>query len=255
MSKYWIAALSLLFFPHNSQAFHVVIDAGHGGSDRGAVHNGIAESDLVLTVAQHLKTFLHQDKSFQVTMTRHEDKTLPLPDRVRLAEQVKADLFVSLHANAALDKRARGIEFFFQNALPPDEESLFLANQENQLLESQSEIYEISGGAELSKKGDVAAILEDLKRQARMHSSLEFSQTLSQQWSHSKGISIKQGPFYVISRTSMPAVLVELGFLTNPIEVKKLKNSHYQRDLAQKIYTALASYKESLDKPSIKTLD
>lgn len=239
----------------NSAAFHVVIDAGHGGSDRGAVHNGVAESDLVLKVAHQLKSLLTQNSQMRVTMTRLENKSLTLPERVRLAEKVKADLFVSLHANAALDSRARGVEFFFQNALPPDEESLFLANQENQMLESQAEVYEISGGQELSKKGDVAAIIEDLKRQSRMNSSLEFSQTLSRQWDNSKHVSIKQGPFFVISRTSMPSVLIELGFLTNPVEVKKLKNTQYQKDLAQKIYTALASYKETLDKPSIKTLD
>ncbi|MBO9665873.1 MAG: N-acetylmuramoyl-L-alanine amidase [Bdellovibrio sp.] len=239
-------------------AFHIVIDPGHGGIDTGAVYNSIKEADLVLTVANRLKTLLAKDPQFLVTMTRAHDRNISLPDRVKLAEQSKADLFVSLHANAASDKRAKGVEFFFQNNLPPDEESLYLASQENQSALNARDLHVISGGDELSKKGDVAAIVEDLHRQNRMLSSLRLTQTLTNIWENDAAAmqaTIKQAPFYVISKTSMPSVLIEIGFLTNPKEATKLKNNEYQRDLAEKIYNALVSYKEKIDNSAAKNLN
>lgn len=241
-----------------ASALHIVLDPGHGGVDTGAVHGPAKEADLVLKIAQQLKVLLDQDKQFKVTLTRIHDKNLSLPSRVQLAEQAKADLFVSLHANAASDQRAKGVEFFFQNNLPPDEESLFLASQENQMVLNSQELHDISGGEELSKKGDVAAILEDLHRQNRMNQSLRLTQTLTRVWNTEEmaaPATIKQAPFYVISKTSMPSVLIEIGFLTNPREAKKLLSSKYQNSLAQKIYSALVAYKEKMDNRTAKTLD
>ncbi|MDG0815918.1 N-acetylmuramoyl-L-alanine amidase family protein [Bdellovibrio svalbardensis] len=240
-----------------ASAFHIVIDPGHGGTDTGAVHSNIKEADLVLKVANKLKALLEKNEKFKVTMTRAADRNISLPDRVKLAEGSKADLFVSLHANAASDQRAKGVEFFFQNNLPPDEESLFLASQENQaVLNSMHATDDTSN--DLSKKGDVAAIVEDLRRQNRITSSLRLTQTLTQTWENdvrSSQATIKQAPFYVISKTSMPSVLIEVGFLTNPREAKRLTSADYQSDLAQKIYTALVSYKEKVDKAEAKTLN
>jgi N-acetylmuramoyl-L-alanine amidase len=232
-------------------ALHIMLDPGHGGIDTGAVYGGAKEADLVLKVAQRLKVLLEKDTQFQVSITRTTDHVVALPQRVKLADQAKADLFVSLHANAATDPRAKGVEFFFQNHLPADEESLFLASQENQLLTNQKEITEISGGDDLSKKGDIAAIVEDLQRQNRMNSSLRLTQTLTRVWksdTDAAHVAIKQAPFYVISKTTMPAVLIEIGFLSNPKESKKLLNNEYQKDLAQKIYSALLNYKEKIER-------
>lgn len=239
-------------------ALHIMLDPGHGGVDTGAAYAGAKESDLVLKIANAVKILLEKDPKFQVSITRTNDRMLSLQERVHMAENKKADLFVSLHANAASDQRAKGVEFFFQNNMPPDEESLFLASQENQAMIASSESHVTSGGDELSKKGDVSAILEDLHRQNRMLSSLRFTQTLTNVWgadNKAAQSTIKQAPFYVISKTSMPSVLIEIGFLTNPREVKKLLNKEYQSDLAQKIYKALVSYKEKVDNSSAKTLN
>ncbi len=229
-------------------AFHVVLDPGHGGSDKGAMRGAVRESDLVLKIALDLKTRLEKNKDFQVSLTRPDDHNVSLPDRVKKAEQLRADLFVSLHANAALDARAKGIEFYFQNSLPPDEESLYLASVENQNLK---ETAQTANEEEPSKKNDVAAILEDLHRQDRIEKSLRLNQTLSSLWDakndHEK-ISIKQAPFYVISKTNMPAVLIEIGFITNAKEVKKLLSPQYQSEISSKIYRALVAYKEKGDK-------
>ena len=241
-----------------AHALHIMLDPGHGGVDTGAVYNSVKEADLVLTVANRLKLLLAKDPQFTVTMTRAQDRAIALPDRVKMAESAKADLFVSLHANAASDQRAKGVEFFFQNNLPPDEESLFLASQENQSSTVSSKDLHDTGSDELSKKGDVAAILDDLHRQNRMMSSLRLTQTLSTIWesdSNAMQATIKQAPFYVISKTSMPSVLIEIGFLTNPREVKRLQSGDYQKDLAQKIYNALVSYKEKVDNSAAKNLN
>lgn len=255
-----MTSLSTLFlvWALPASALHIVLDPGHGGVDTGAVYGAAKEADLVLRVAQRLQKILEKDPQFKVTMTRHQDRNLTLPARVELAETAKADLFVSLHANAASDQRAKGVEFFFQNNLQPDEESLFLASQENQMLLNNKEISAISGGEDLSKKGDVAAIIEDLHRQNRMTQSLRLTQTLSKVWSTdalAAPATIKQAPFYVVSKTSMPSVLIEIGFLTNPRESKKLMSLEYQNGLAQKIYSALVAYKEKMDNHTAKTLD
>ncbi|WP_413580842.1 N-acetylmuramoyl-L-alanine amidase family protein [Bdellovibrio sp. HCB288] len=238
--------------------FHIVLDPGHGGTDKGAVYNSIKEADLVLTVARKLKTLLSEDPHFVVTMTRDNDRAISLPDRVKMAEKADADLYVSLHANAALDQRARGVEFFFQNNLPADEDALFLANQENQALANARDLHNLSGGDELSKKGDIAAIVEDLRRQNRMNSSLRLTKALTTIWENDENAmqaTIKQAPFYVISKTSMPAVLIEIGFISNPREAQRLQRKDYQKDLAEKIYNALVSYKEKMDNSSAKNLD
>lgn len=251
-----VGALFCLSLP--ASALHIVLDPGHGGVDTGAVHGPAKEADLVLKVALKLQQLLNKDPQFKVTMTRTSDRQLSLPDRVQMAESSKADLFVSLHANAAADQRARGVEFFFQNNLPPDEDALFLASQENQMITNSREMATISGGEELSRSGDVAAIVEDLQRQHRLSSSLRLTQTLTHVWDNDTAAApatIKQAPFYVISKTSMPSVLIEIGFLTNPRESKKLLSAEYQNDLAQKVYTALSSYKEKMDNHTAKTLD
>lgn len=256
--RFAFVTFTTIGFLSPASALHIMLDPGHGGIDTGAVYGPAKEAELVLTVANRLKALLEKDSSFQVSITRTQDRNISLPERVRLAEAKKADIFVSIHANSASDIRAKGVEFFFQNNLPPDEESLFLASQENQAMITSHEMHEVSGGDEVSKKGDVAAIVEDLRRQNRMLSSLRLTQTLTNVWetdTSAASSTIKQAPFYVISKTSMPSVLIEIGFLTNPREVKKLLNKDYQGDLAQKIYKALVSYKEKVDNSAAKTLN
>lgn len=258
MVRSFLISVCLFSAASPALALHIMLDPGHGGVDTGAVYSGAKEADLVLKVAHSVKSLLEKDPTFQVSITRTNDRMLSLQERVHMAESKKADLFVSLHANAATDQRARGVEFFFQNNLPPDEESLFLASQENQAMVASQEAHETSGGDEVSKKGDVSAIIEDLHRQNRMLSSLRFTQTLTNVWgadAKAAQSTIKQAPFYVISKTTMPSVLIEIGFLSNPREVKKLLNKEYQSDLAQKIYKALVSYKEKVDNSSAKTLN
>lgn len=238
--------LLILFLSQQSFALQVMIDPGHGGVDSGSSHLGVQEKDLVLKVAGYLKTLLAENPQFTVQMTREKDQHISLRERVKKAEKAQADLFISLHANSNPSSRVKGTELYFQNSLPPDEESLMLAAQENQNEISHEPAGRSPAAVEApSKKGDVLAIVEDLQRQHRAKSSLKISQILANDWTPA---TIKQAPFYVVSRTSMPSVLVEVGFLTHPEEAKRLSTLKYQQEIAQKIYKAVVQYKEMMDK-------
>lgn len=231
-----------------AQALHVMIDPGHGGIDQGAVHGRLKEAEVVLDVSKRLQRLLSAEPGLRVSMTRMQDQALSLPQRTKMAERAQADLLVSLHANAAPDSRAQGVELFFQNSLPPDEDALYLANLENQEFEEDFSHM----GADPSRKGDVNAIISDLHRQHRLRSSLRLSELMSKSWKGNdprKGASIKQAPLYVVSRSSMPSVLVELGFLTNPSESRKLASSAYRQELAERLRDALLTYKIKMGNP------
>jgi len=227
----------------------IMIDPGHGGIDTGTAHLGVKEKELVLKVATYLKILLEDNPQFDVKMTRTTDQHVSHKERVHKAENAQADLFISLHANSNPDNRVRGTELYFQNSLPPDEESLVLADQENQMESAQDPHHAHTDSP--SKKSDVLAIVEDLHRQYRAKSSLKMTQLLSDGWKQSENLakaSIKQAPFYVVSKTTMPSVLIEVGFLTHPEEAKKLTSPKYQQEIAQKIYKAVLEYKEMMDK-------
>jgi len=234
---------------HAAAPLKIIIDPGHGGVDTGAVYGPAKEAEITLKVAQQLKSLLDHSHDFHASLTRTQDVALPLPDRVHIAEKEKADLFLSIHANASPDKRARGVEFYFQNQIPADEESLYLANLENQVVKDQPSADQANES--ISKKTDVLAIVEDLKRQTKMRSSYVLSDRLMKAWSPQGSKSsnvIRQAPFYVISKTNIPSVLVELGFISHPKESQKLIQSQYQKEIAQKIFQGLQAYKEMVDK-------
>ena len=219
-----------------------MIDPGHGGIDTGAVYGSARESEIALKVAQQLQKRLAADSRFEPMMTRERDLALSLPERVKKADQAKADLFLSIHANSSPDQRARGVEFYFQNQLPPDEESLFLAASENKH-ESVVETNEAAGPAKA--EGDLRAIVEDLSRQVRVKKSLLLSRVLARSWQKEEKItasSIRQAPFYVIAKSNRPAVLVELGFLTNPTEAAKLLKPETHAQIAARIHAGLLEY-------------
>lgn len=236
--------LFLALFPAtNALAFKVTVDPGHGGIDGGAVRAGLREADLVLKVALRLKERLQSEPGLEIHMTRESDQALTLEERVKLAETEGSDLFISLHANAAPDERARGLEFFFQNSLPPDEDALFLANLENQSQNLSEDI-----DVDPTRRGDVAAIVEDLHRQSRILSSLDFTRRLSDAWKDQKRPpAIKQAPFHVVSKTKMPSVLVEIGFLTHPSESKRLKTATYQDEIADRLKEAILEHRRKTE--------
>lgn len=215
-----------------------MIDPGHGGTDTGAARGKLRESEIVLDVARELRDLLRSKPGVKVSLTRDEDVGLSLPERMRRAETVKADLFVSLHANAAPDNKARGVELFFQNSLPADEDALYLASLENQAHRASPDA---------PAAGDLATVVDDLKRQARLRSSLRFSEILETSMKTEgarKNPAIKQAPLFVVSRAQMPSVLVELGFITHPEDSKRLKDPAHRKTLAKQIEEAIIQYRD-----------
>lgn len=228
-------------------AFHVVIDPGHGGLDRGAVHGVLQESEIVLDVSHRLHRLLSEEPGFKVTLTRIDDRPLSLAERINIAHRQGADLLISLHANAAPDPRAKGIELFFQNSLPADEEALYLANLENQ----QASMLDSNLSTDLNKS-DVGAIVSDLHRSHRLRASLRLTQTMSDSWTQNpkdKKPSIKQAPLFVVSQSKIPSVLVEIGFLTNPTEARQLAKTSYRQSIAENIRRSLVSYRARMSPP------
>jgi N-acetylmuramoyl-L-alanine amidase len=260
----------------NSAPFVVMLDPGHGGIDTGAVRGSLKESEIALRVSLRLAELLKENPHFRVELTRKTDQALTLDERTSLAKQEKIDLFLSIHLNSSNDPRAQGKEFYFQNQLPVDEESMFLVSRENaenltdgradghsdahagQEGRSEPEKHKPSEG--LSSKSDIKRILEDLSRNERIKASSELSQVLYETWISSgkprkKGSrAIRQAPFYVVSNVPAPSVLVELGFLSHPLEGPRLAQASYQEELAKSLYTGLVKFKETVDKDRARAL-
>lgn len=238
-----------------SEPLRVAIDAGHGGRDSGATAFGLQESHLVLDLSKRVASKLSQDPRFQVILTREKKSFLPLADRVSKAHITGADILISIHANSSPDPRAKGLEVYFQNQLPPDEETMFLANLENTHHDKDNNDRKI-----VPKKrprhlnqlsGDVENIVSDLIRTQRIRESGELSRAIAKSWGANKKSTrntIRQAPFFVVSNTEIPSILVEIGFVTNQREAKSLKNEAYKNLIANSLYKGIIRYKESLDK-------
>lgn len=231
--------------------FTVILDPGHGGVDNGAVREGHNEADITLKVSQQVFALLKKDKRFRAHLTRETDHTVSLNERAQMAKTKKADLFVSIHVNASPDSRAHGAEFYFQNQLPPDEESMFLAHRENSEDGSTGRPIPYEFLEKNSYPSDVTSIVDDLLDTDRILRSSQLSKALKIEWrgsKKSKSNSVRQAPFYVLSQMSTPSSLIELGFLTNASDLNELTNPAAQKRMAEDIYRGIKAYKESMDK-------
>lgn len=255
-------SLILIFVSPVALAMHIIIDPGHGGTDQGATYGKITESALTLQVAKMVADELKKDSRFSVSLTRETDVYLSLEQRVQMANAA-GDVFLSLHVNSSNDPKARGKEIYFQNQLPADQESLFLANRENQNEKFKSLPKEAGVAATIlsDKKemnSDVRAIIEDLVRNHHFKLSGLLAESLFHNWNGEKfhrRRTIRQAPFIVISHINKPAVLIEIGYLTNPEEAKKLVTAEYQKKIAIGIYRAFLNFKEYMDKSAEKSLN
>lgn len=255
-----LLALVMGFSAPLAWALHVVLDPGHGGSDRGTSHKGVTESEITLKVSQLIAEELKSDGRFRVTLTRQSDTYLSLEDRVEIANK-NGDVFLSIHVNSSPDPDIRGQEIYFQNQLPPDEESLFLASRENmstrpQQNQPRSVSLALKGKPHLNS--DVRAIIGDLERNHRFKLSSIFTEKLFYNWLGDKARNhspIRQAPFFVVSNVEKPAALIEIGYLTNKHDAARLTDPAYQKKIAKGIYKALLNFKEFIDKPIPKSLD
>ncbi len=224
----------------------VVLDAGHGGKDFGAQGaHGVSEKDLNLQISKQVQKILRKRYHYKVIMTRKNDTFIELKDRGKIANTHNADLFVSIHANAAKRKSAKGIETYYLGS-GSNEEARETAERENgDLVHSvadnavQEILASLISTTKINDSSRLAAIV-----QKRLH------KTMSKKYSGIHNLGVKEGPFFVLHDTNMPSILVEVGFVTNRREGQHLKNKIYQKWLAESIARGIHDYLEEMA-PSI----
>lgn len=227
-----ILILSFFITSMPAFAFKVVIDPGHGGIDSGAKRGSLKESDIVLNLGQKLAEELKKYPNIQVTLTRSTNFLVPLIDRVNVANNQNADLFLSLHANSSPSQSVMGMEFYFNGqARSP----VLMKSQPNE------------------KSSIVEKIKSDLIYFGKTNASLDFSKSMqnqvTDQFTNTRSV-IRQAPFYVVENTDMPSVLIEVGFISNLREARKLITTEYQDELVKTLARSVLEYKEKSDKIS-----
>ena len=220
----------------------VVVDAGHGGEDHGARGpQGLLEKDLVLDLARRVAAKL-DEQGLHVVMTRDGDRFVPLEERTRIANRADPDLFISIHANASALQRVTGIETFFASPEATDESARALAESEN---------LAFGASAVRMAEGDpLRAILGDLLATAHLADAQEFAgmaqrRLATAEASRSRGV--KQAPFVVLMGVHSPAVLVEVGFLTNAKEEGRLSSPAERERLVLGLAEAVAAFRARQD--------
>jgi N-acetylmuramoyl-L-alanine amidase len=218
----------------------IVIDPGHGGHDQGTTGvKGLLEKDLVLDVSQRLGKLIEERMNAEVIYTRTDDSFIPLEGRTALANEKKADLFLSIHANSSPIPRIAGVETFYLN-FTDSKEALEVATRENAT--SQRSVFELQ---DIAQKIALHEKLDESKEFANRIQASLFSFT-SRNVAGERNRGIKKAPFVVLIGANMPSVLAEIGFLTNAREEALLKKPDYRQKLADALYRGLSRYAESL---------
>ena len=220
----------------------IIIDPGHGGKDPGAVgYRGTKEKDIVLDVAKRLAKKIEKNSKTKVILTREEDIFIRLQDRTKFANSNEGDLFISIHTNAAKDRRASGFETFLIGP-NKNEAAIKVAARENSALALEG-----FSGKELTNEDLIKATIAQSAFAAKSEEFASLVQNEIKKRVQSKDRGVKQAGFYVLMGASMPNVLIELGFISNPNEEKKLNSSSYRDVLATSIYYAVLKYQKSFN--------
>lgn len=220
----------------------IIIDPGHGGKDPGAVgYRGTLEKDIALDVAKRLEKKISKKMKVKTVLTRDEDIFLKLGERTRIANENNGSLFISIHANAATDRRASGFETFLIGP-NKNEAAVRVAARENSVLELEG-----VAGKKLTNEDLIQATIAQSAFASKSEKFAALVQEEIGKRVQGKNRGVKQAGFYVLMGASMPNVLVELGFISNLAEEKKLRSSQYREVLATAIFRALEKYEKTLD--------
>ncbi len=219
----------------------IVIDPGHGGKDVGAIGpGGTMEKDATLDLCRRLSPALAAKTGARVVLTREDDSLVSLDQRTSVANQYRADLFLSIHMNAAGRKGARGSETYFLSADASDELAKKAAEVENASAKTAA-----SEGSSATS-ADLKLILWDLAQQDYLQESSRFAADIQQEMNALAGIQgrgVKQAPFKVLVGATMPAALVEVAFISNPEEESKVKDEKFMATVVEAITRAVVRYK------------
>jgi N-acetylmuramoyl-L-alanine amidase len=218
----------------------VVLDPGHGGKDPGAIGvSGIREKDVTLDLARRLRPRL-EARGFQVVLTRNSDRFLSLEERTALAAGSGGDLFVSLHANAARRRSARGIETYYLDTAN-HRQSVRVAARENGMAPAEFD--------QLDRTLVRLRLAENSQYSSRLASLIQRSvvERVGRRFRGVQDHGVKVGPFYVLFLSSMPSVLFESGFVTHFQEGRRLRNPTYLDEMAEAMARALSTYRSQVD--------
>ncbi|MCD6318675.1 N-acetylmuramoyl-L-alanine amidase [Candidatus Aerophobetes bacterium] len=231
---------SVLPPPKKAGIQRIILDPGHGGKDPGAIGpSGLKEKDVTLAIAKGLSALLKRNLRVEVFLTREDDEFVSLDRRIEIANQLEGDIFVSIHANASWNYVAKGTETFFNSRYIYGEGAREVAIRENSVAEAEK----IPEGAK--------DILLDLIQNQYRNESNKLAHLVQRELCHSCGLidrGVKSARFYVLRGAKMPAILVEVGFISNPWEEKKLRKNNFQLLIAKGIYQGLAKYIKSFNK-------
>ena len=225
--------------PAVSNLRKIVLDPGHGGKDPGAIGaGGLAEKDVVLSIAKKLAVKLKNEMGIQVVLTRQDDRFVALEDRTAMANAENADLFISLHMNASLNSEARGIETYYLDNTT-DEAAMRLAAREN--------------AASRKNISDLQFILSDMTQNMKLEDSITLAHRIqgalvggmSKVMSDVKDLGVKQALFYVLVGARMPSVLVEMFFITHRTEGRALSLASYQDSMVEALFEGIQKYSQS----------
>lgn len=214
----------------------IVIDAGHGGRDPGAIgKSGLMEKDVTLKLAKLLRDRLSERLGSKIILTRDKDVYLPLVERTGIANSLDADIFISIHANSSPKRSATGIETYILSAAK-DEATRRLAAREN--------------SASASSMNDLEFILNDMLKTAKSNDSMRLAATVHEnlvrglrgKYSGVRSNGVKGAPFYVLVGTRMPSILVEVSFISNPEEERRLKDERYLREVTEGIMAGIVKF-------------
>ncbi|MGH9372241.1 MAG: N-acetylmuramoyl-L-alanine amidase, partial [Vicinamibacterales bacterium] len=217
----------------------IVLDAGHGGHDPGARANGLNEAELVLDVTLRLRRLLEKQPGFEVTLTRDSDVFIPLEERTAIANRTGADLFLSIHANASRNTRARGIETYFLNFASNSEAEAVAARENSASGRRMHSLPDIVKAIALNNKIDESRDFADMVQKAMVR-------RLSARNKDIRDLGVKQAPFVVLIGAGMPSVLAEISFVTNRQEGALLRTAAYRQHIAESLLDAILRYQRSL---------
>lgn len=230
-------------YPQDIILHTIVIDPGHGGEDTGAIGpSGVKEKDITLALAKRLEDIIVGHLKVKVVLTRRDDTFLPLEERTAIANRNKADLFISIHTNAAFRQGASGVETFFLSFDASDDEARRVAAFENGIIT-------LEDNATREDTDELKDILWDMAQTEFLNESGLLAEMVQVNLCRDMEVEdrgVKQAPFLVLMGAAMPAILVEVGFITNPTEEKRLASGEVQDAIARSLFRSIAGFEEVL---------
>lgn len=228
----------------------IVIDPGHGGEHYGAVgRKKTKEKDVALDIAKELAKLIRKDKEFKVIMTRDRDKTVTLEDRAKIANDAACDLFISIHANSSVKKHIQGWNVFFLAQAKNDSARSVAQFENSAFLRDKAD--ELNYGHDEGDFEDpIMGILNEMLMTEFQTESHDFAMMIDREFRRNletPARGVDQAGFFVLNRVFAPSVLVESAFISNEKEEKLLKDSKYQKKIAESIYTAIKRFKSKYE--------